>query len=75
MEDPIHGFDMVALLSDLPEHNLTTGQTGAVVLVHGAGEAFEVEFPISIEQSVVATVERRLLLKLKGSPQTRVTCP
>ena len=36
--------DVVALTADIPEAELFRGQTGAVVMVYGAGEAFEVEF-------------------------------
>jgi hypothetical protein len=37
-------LDVVALASDLPEHNLWRGQVGTVVEVLRRGEAFEVEF-------------------------------
>jgi hypothetical protein len=36
--------DLVALRTDLPTHGLVAGDGGAVVFVHGAGEADEVEF-------------------------------
>ena len=65
-QDQIDEFDMVALVSDLPEENLPAGQAGAVVMVHNNGEAFEVEFPIDLHHSVVATVPRDKLLKLRG---------
>jgi len=65
-KDLISEFDMVALVSDLPEEKLPAGQAGAVVMVHNNGEAFEVEFPIDLHHSVVATVPREKLLKLRG---------
>jgi hypothetical protein len=37
-------YDAVALLDDLPEHNLWRGQVGAIVENYNNGEAFEVEF-------------------------------
>jgi hypothetical protein len=40
----IKELDAVALTCDLPEHKLQKGDVGTAVLVHGAGEAFEVEF-------------------------------
>jgi hypothetical protein len=36
-------LDLVALLRDLPEHSLTRGQIGTVVMVHSPHH-FEVEF-------------------------------
>jgi len=71
MTDPICEYDMVALLADLPEFNLPAGQTGAVVFVHDGEKAFEVEFPLTPRKSVVATVDRSNLLKLKGEPYSR----
>lgn len=71
MAEPLREFDMVALLNDLPEEKLSAGQTGAVVYVHDGGRAFEVEFPTSARQSIVATVDRDKLLKLKGEPYSR----
>lgn len=40
----IDEHDLGRLTVDLPEHDLCAGDTGAVVLVHAAGEAYEVEF-------------------------------
>ena len=40
----IDELDAVALTCDLPEHGLVRGDVGTAVLVHGKGEAFEVEF-------------------------------
>lgn len=40
----IKELDAIALTCDLPERGLKRGDVGTVVLVHGNGEAFEVEF-------------------------------
>ena len=40
----INELDAVALTCDLPKHGLVRGDVGTVVLVHGSGAAFEVEF-------------------------------
>ena len=41
---PINELDGVALACDLPAIGLVRGDVGTIVLVHGRGEAFEVEF-------------------------------
>jgi hypothetical protein len=69
MPDTLHDLDVVALLCDLPDDGLERGQTGTIVLTHGNGEAFEVEFILRPGQpgtSVVTTVRQSDLLKLKG---------
>ena len=40
----IEELDSVVLTTDLPEYNLKTGDIGTVVLIHGSGEGYEVEF-------------------------------
>jgi hypothetical protein len=40
----IKELDTVILTRDLPQHGLKRGDIGAVVMVHGDGEAFDVEF-------------------------------
>ena len=40
----IKELDEVILADDVPEHGLTTGDIGTVVLVHKGGKGFEVEF-------------------------------
>ena len=67
MQEPIHDLDVVALLVDLPSEGLPTGQTGTVVMTHNNGEAFEIEFILRPHQSIIATVRREQLLKLKGT--------
>jgi hypothetical protein len=66
MSEPLEDLDVVALLRDLPQDGLERGQSGTIVLTHGKGEAFEVEFILHAGNSVVATVRADDLLKLKG---------
>jgi len=40
----INELDSVVLTADLPEHGLTKGELGSVVLVHERGKGFTVEF-------------------------------
>lgn len=40
----IQELDSIALTRDIPEHGLERGDVGRVVLRHGSGEAYEVEF-------------------------------
>jgi hypothetical protein len=40
----IQKLDTIALAADLPEHGLLEGDLGSVVLVHGDGRGYEVEF-------------------------------
>jgi hypothetical protein len=37
-------LEIVVLTVDLPEYHLKAGDVGTVVLVHGEGEGYEVEF-------------------------------
>jgi hypothetical protein len=64
MGEPLRELAIVALLRDLPELGLRAGQTGTVVYVHNAGEAFEVELPLQPRKSAVETVDAADLLKL-----------
>ena len=66
MSEAIDELDIVALIEALPEEHLPAGQAGTVVLVHGQGEAFEVEFIVGPHRSIVASVPREKLLKLHG---------
>jgi hypothetical protein len=45
----------VILTSDLPEHGLTKGDIGTVVLIHKEGEGYEVEFT-TLDGETVAIV-------------------
>jgi hypothetical protein len=40
----IDELDCVVLTTNIPEHGLTAGDIGTVVMVHEAGRGFEVEF-------------------------------
>jgi len=51
----INELDPVALTRDLPAHGLKRGDVGTAVLVHGNGEAFEVEF-VAYDGHTVALV-------------------
>jgi hypothetical protein len=55
----INELDPVALTCNLPKQGLVRGDVGTVVLVHGNGVAFEVEF-VSYDGHTVAllTLER-----------------
>ena len=44
MNDEVKLFDVVALIVDLPEYNLSKGQVGTVVELLKNGAAYEVEF-------------------------------
>ncbi len=37
-------LEIVVLTTDLPEYHLKAGDVGTVVLVHGEGKGYEVEF-------------------------------
>ena len=51
----IKELDSVVLAADLPEHGLTKGDLGTVVLVHEGGKGFTVEF-MTLAGSTVAVV-------------------
>src|SRR4051794_22174191 len=51
----IEELDLVALRKDMPEFGLRVGDVGTAVLVHGAGEAYEVE--VSDEEGCATMVE------------------
>jgi hypothetical protein len=55
--DVINELDEVVLTCDIPHHGLTAGDIGTVVLVHGEGKGFEVEFmTLDGETIAVATL-------------------
>lgn len=66
--NPLHELDAVALTHDLPAHGLVRGDVGAVVLVHGDGNAFEVEF-VGYDGHTVAlvTLDRTQVRPLRAS--------
>jgi hypothetical protein len=47
--------ETVVLNRDLPEHGLERGDVGTVVLVHGGGAGFEVEF-VTLDGATIAVV-------------------
>ncbi|MCC7447508.1 MAG: DUF4926 domain-containing protein, partial [Anaerolineae bacterium] len=49
----IEELDSVVLTVDLPEHSLVAGDIGTVVLVHGKGEGYEVEF-VTLDGQTIA---------------------
>ena len=51
----IKELDRIILKSDLPDHNLKSGDIGTVVLVHGNGDGYEVEF-VSLDGETLAVV-------------------
>ena len=51
----IKELESVVLIADLPEHSLTSGDIGAVVLVHEGGRGYTVEF-MTLAGSTVAVV-------------------
>jgi uncharacterized protein DUF4926 len=55
MHPMIKALDTVVLTRDMPEAKLRQGDLGAVVLVHGEGKAYEVEF-VTLGGEAVALV-------------------
>jgi hypothetical protein len=51
----IRELDRVVLTTDLPEHNLKSGDIGTVVLVHQDNRGYEVEF-VTLTGETVAVV-------------------
>ena len=51
----ISELDIVVLTEDLPEHHLMVGDVGTVVLVHGDGVGYEVEF-VTFEGETVTVI-------------------
>jgi hypothetical protein len=64
----INELESVALTCDLPAHGLKCGDVGAIVLVHGEGVAFEVEF-VGYDGHTVAlvTLERSQVRPLEAN--------
>jgi len=54
-------FDSVALTTAVPEHDLPVGAQGAVVMVHGDHEAYEVEFMRNAKTIALLTLLPRQL--------------
>lgn len=51
----IKELDQIVLTTDIPAHGLKAGDIGAVVLVHGGGEGYEVEF-VALDGETIAVV-------------------
>ncbi len=51
----IQELDSVVLQVELPEHGLKTGDIGTVMLVHGHGEGYEIEF-VTLGGETIAVV-------------------
>jgi hypothetical protein len=51
----INELDSVVLTADLPAHGLASGDIGTVVMVHGGGIGYEVEF-VALDGETVAVV-------------------
>ena len=64
----IQEMDAIALTGDLPAHGLKRGDVGTAVLVHGTGDAFEVEF-VGFDGHTVAllTLERAEVRSLRAN--------
>ena len=54
----IDELDEVVLTCDLPDHGLAAGDIGTVVLVHGEGKGYEVEF-MTLDGETIAVVALR----------------
>jgi hypothetical protein len=66
--DPIQLLDVVALTTDLPDHDLQRGQVGTVVETLGEG-VFEVEFSDDEGRTyALAAVRAEALMRLKYAP-------
>jgi hypothetical protein len=51
-------LDTVVLKKDVPAHGLVVGDVGTIVMVHGEGDGFEVEFiALDGETIVVETLD------------------
>jgi Domain of unknown function (DUF4926) len=64
----IRELDDVVLECDLPQYGLTRGDVGTVVLVHGGGTAYEVEFTaLDGETIAVTSLSAGQLREVEGS--------
>ena len=48
-------LDSVVLTVDLPQHRLTAGDIGTVVMIHSNGEGYEVEFMTLDGETIAVT--------------------
>ena len=57
MANMIKELDPVVLATDVPEYGLKAGDIGTVVLIHGGGKGYEIEFmALDGETIAVATL-------------------
>jgi hypothetical protein len=52
MPATIKELDLIALATDLPANRLVVGDVGTVVMVHGKGKGYEVEFMTSDGETI-----------------------
>lgn len=63
----LNELDLTVLRVDLTEYQLVTGDVGTVVFVHGAGQAYEVEFMTADGRTLaVVTLEADHIRPLAG---------
>ncbi len=63
----IEELDLAALVIDLPAHGLVAGDIGTVVMVHGNGAGYEVEFMTSDGETIaVLSLEASKVRALSG---------
>jgi len=64
----IRELDNVVLECDLPQHGLKRGDVGTIVLVHGGGAGFEVEFTtLDGETVAVTTLDAKEIREVDGN--------
>ena len=71
----IQELDIVILLKDCPDQGLVKGDMGTVVMVHGDGKAFEVEFVILAGDTLgvlTLTVDEIRPISARDVPHVRV---
>lgn len=62
----IHDLETVVLMTDIDEFGLKAGDIGAVVLVHGEGRSYEVEFvTLNGETVAVITVKAQQIRRIR----------
>lgn len=66
-QPPLRELDLVALVQGLPVRGLIAGDVGTIVLVHGDGMAYEVEFVTADGRTVaVETLDANEIEPLSG---------
>jgi len=68
LTEVIRELEMIALARDIPEFGLKAGDIGCVVLIHGGGSGFEVEFAtITGDTLAIITLPPDALRPVKGN--------